>query len=253
MGQIATKCPYCGSTNFKQTNKTTTFLLSRGLAKGINSLLGTHGQASSIEEEFEHQYECNSCGRCWVGDGHNPTGMPEDQLILNNLINEIIAGGYDVTDHDEVMRFCYVVDSYLHNAPREEFTNIEDTYEEIQFSSNNIAKMYFLKAFVILQHTMDLYNKFTEHPSNELLLSLIMSVEAGIDECGHSVGCEKSEECYNCAYVLSAIHIHLVSNLTKEQLDELKQRCKIVDNKNYIFSEEYWNGVFSWLNNKLQV
>lgn len=244
----ATNCPYCGSTNIKQKDKVNNQLLARGIAFGIKQLTGLRGSTNGILENMDKHYICNHCGKEWIGDGHNPTGMPEDDFQYQKVVSEICNGIYSFSDRDELMSFCWKIDAFVHNITSREKLTGYSFENDFEVSEENKAKFLFLKNFAILSYAINQCSNIQSMSDIEEM-DLLMTCEAGMTGClyldNHFDSIEENYLCYNILLYICSIYFY---NSSESERQSVLNDCEIKENlTNYTFSTSYWQSIIDWM------
>ena len=230
------KCPFCGSSNFEQSNKASNFVLSRGIALGFKALTGMSGSASGLEDTLDRVYQCDNCHRKWTS-WENPTDLPSDQWNLNKTIEDITNNAWKFETNEQVMRFSWHVDLIINN---------DDAYTP----SNSIkARFYFLKQFACMQYIINTYKRDFDYERDfEYYVDHDMHYRAGLTFAQYSLELENYGENLLCFLITSYI-TQTIGETSKDDLEEALSRCVIPnDTSSFIFQRDYWEGIIEWIN-----
>ena len=230
------KCPFCGSSNFGQSNKASNFVLSRGIALGFKALTGMSGSASNLEDSFDRVYQCDNCHRKWTS-WENPMDLPSDQWNLNKTIEDITNNVWKFETNEQVMRFSWHIDMIINN---------DDAYTP----SNSIkARFYFLKQFACMQYIINTYKRDFDYERDfEYYVDLDMHYRAGLTFAQYSLELDNYGENLLCFLITSYI-TQTIGDTSKDDLEEALSKCVIPnDTSSFIFQRDYWEGIIKWIN-----
>lgn len=234
---IATVCPYCGSNNISQTDKIKNFVISRLISKGINTLAGglRISTGGSVENGMlNRNYVCHNCGKTWVGDGHNPENLPDDEFICNKIVQDICNNKYDFSDHSAVMMLQKKLDQTLLGI-----RNYHGGYFSV--SPKQQMKILFLKGFAALQYAINVISCKEYDSEDAFFADILQSCHSAGTFFSLAVDEESDENSKESqiGYELTGYIFQTIQNVYAEG-NNVCQMPDIPDSTSFVFTSDYW-------------